>query len=51
MNFPMETSVPHYLQRGCVRCHPPLGDGGGGNRGGQGGTWPIYTGLGIVFLC
>ena len=50
VELPRNTPVPHTPQRGCVRRHTPLGCGGGGNRGGHGGTWPVNTVLGDVLL-
>ena len=41
--LPKETPIPHDLQCGHGNSHPPLGDGGGGNKCGRGGTWQVDT--------
>ena len=50
-SYPGIPPVPHTLQRGCGRYHLTLGDGGGGNIGGHGGTWHVDTVPVRVFLC
>ena len=47
----MRPPVTHALQRGRGCRNPPLSEGGGTNRGGHGGTWPVDMGIGGVFLC
>ena len=47
----MRTPITHDLQRVHGHRHPPLGDGGKSNRGGNGGTWTVDTGLVGIFLC
>ena len=47
---PGRPPVPHDLQRGSERHHFPLGDGGGANGGGRGGTCSFSAGPCTVFL-
>ena len=47
---PGRTRVPHDLQRGRGHRHLLLGDGGGANQGWHGGSCPVDSGLGSVFL-
>ena len=47
---PGQSSVPHDLQRGGGRRDLALGDGGGADGGGSGGTWRYDSGFGRVFL-
>ena len=42
--------VPHAIQRGRGRRHPPLGYSGGAKRGWIGGTGPVVRGIGGIFL-
>ena len=50
-SYPEIPPFPPYIQHGCESCHLPLGNVGGGNRGGNGGTLPINMGLCGILLC